>query len=132
MRTMKLLALAMGLVIASIGLVGMAAPSVLLEFGGLLQTLGALYAVAAVRVALGALLLGVAGASRMPRTLRVIGTVVIVAGLLTPFFGVERAQAMFTWWSSQGQFFMRTCAALAAAFGLFIAYAVSPPRQAVA
>lgn len=129
---MKLLTLGMGLVIAYIGLVGVAVPYVLLEFGRSLQTLGALYAVAAVRVALGALLLGVSGISRMPRTLRVIGTVVIVAGLLTPFFGVERAQAMFTWWSSQGQFFMRTCAALAAVFGLFIAYAVAPYRQAVA
>jgi hypothetical protein len=110
----------------------MAAPSVLLEFGRSLQTPSALYAVAVVRIAFGALLFWGASASRMPRMLRVIGTVIMVAGLLTPFFGVERAQAMLTWWSSHGQAFMRAWAALAVAFGLFIIYAVASPRRGAA
>ena len=129
MHQLKLLAMAVGAVIAAIGLVGMAVPSVLLEFGRSLQTPGALYAVAVVRVAVGALLFWVGSASRMPRMLRVIGTVVMVAGLLTPFFGVERAQAMLIWWSSHGRVFMRAWAALAVAFGLFIIYAVASPRR---
>ena len=94
MRTMKLLVMALGVLITAIGLVGVAAPSALLEIGRSLQTTGALYAVAVVRVAIGALLLSVASASRMPRTLRAVGTIIIVAGLVTPVIEVERAQAM--------------------------------------
>jgi hypothetical protein len=130
MRTLKLLALLLGVLIAAVGLVGMAAPSVLLEFGRSLQTAGALYAVAAVRIAFGVLLWSAASASRMPRTFRVIATIVIVAGLLTPFFGVERTQAMLTWWSSQGQLFMRASTSLAVILGVFIIYAFASPRRA--
>ncbi len=129
---MKLLATAMGILIAAIGVVGIAAPLVLLEFGRSLQTPSALYVVAAVRIIFGAVLLWVAGASRMPRTLRVIGIVIVVAGLLTLFFGVERSQAMLDWWSSQGLLFMRAWAGVAVIFGLFIVYAVTSPRRAAA
>ena len=124
---MKLLATAMGIVIAAVGVVGIAAPSVPLEFGRSLQTPSALYLVAAVRVIFGAVLLWVAAASRMPRTLRVIGIVIVVAGLLTLFFGVDRSQAMLGWWSRQGPLLMRAWAGVAVIFGLFIVYAVSSP-----
>ena len=122
----------MGILIAAIGVVGIAAPLVLLEFGRSLQTPSALYVVAAVRIIFGAVLLWVAGASRMPRTLRVIGIVIVVAGLLTLFFGVERSQAMLDWWSSQGLLFMRAWAGVAVILGLFIVYAVTSPRRAAA
>jgi hypothetical protein len=121
--------MALGAVIAAIGLVGVVAPSVLLEFGRSVQTTGALYAVAGARVAIGALLFQVSSVSRMPTTLRVIGTLLVVSGLLTPFFGIERAQAMLTWWSAQGQVFMRAWSALPVTFGLFVIYALAPPHR---
>jgi hypothetical protein len=132
MRTMKLLVMALGVLITAIGLVGVAAPSALLEIGRSLQTTGALYAVAVVRVAIGALLLSVASASRMPRTLRAVGTIIIVAGLVTPVIEVERAQAMLNWWSNQGQLLMRASAGIAVALGLFIVYVVTTRRRAAA
>jgi hypothetical protein len=52
-----LLTTALGAAITGIGFLGIAAPWLLLEVGRSLQTLGALYVVAAVRVAFGALLL---------------------------------------------------------------------------
>jgi hypothetical protein len=125
----RLLAMALGAVISAIGLVGVLTPSVLLEFGRSVQTTGALNAVAAVRIAIGALLFWVSSVSRMRTTLRVIGTLIMVSGLLTPFFGVERAQAMLTWWSAQGQVFMRAWSALPVAFGLLVIYALAPPRR---
>ncbi len=126
---MKLLAIVMGAMIAVIGVVGIAAPSVLLEFGRSLQSPSALYVVAAVRVVFGATLLWVASASRMPRILRIVGTIIIVSGLFTPLVGVERAQAMLNWWSSQGLLFMRAWAGVALLFGLFIVYVVASPRR---
>ena len=132
MRSLRLLTIALGAVIAVIGLIGLATPSMLLEFGRSLQTPAALYVVAAVRVAFGALLLWVASTSRLPTLLRVVGAIIVVVGLLTPFIGVERTQAMLTAWSSLGPVFMRTAPGLAVLFGLFIIYAVSPRRRPAA
>jgi hypothetical protein len=132
MKLANVLATFMGALIAAIGIVGIAVPSVLLEFGQSLQTPGALYVVVAVRIIFGAVLIWVASASRMPRTLRVLGVIIIVAALLTPLFGVERAQAMLSWFSSQGSLFMRVWAGIPVIFGVFIVYAVNPPRRAAA
>ena len=132
MRIAKLLAIVLGLAIAAIGVFGVAAPSALLEFGRLLQTTDALYLVATVRVMFGAVLLWVAPSSRTPKVLRVLGILIIIAGIVTPIFGIERSGAMFEWWSSQGALFTRAWAILAVAFGLFIAYAVLSPRRSAA
>ncbi len=132
MHHLKPLTIALGAVITAIGFLGVVAPSLLLEFGRSLQTVGSLYAVAAVRVALGLLLFCVASVSRMPKVLRVLGGAIVLAGLFTPFFGVERTQAMLTWWSGQGQVFMRASASVAVVVGLFIIYAVTSSRRAAA
>jgi hypothetical protein len=120
------LAMALGFVIAAIGVLGIAAPSALLEFGRSLQSASALYVLAALRVALGTILVWAAPDSRTPRTLRIFGVLIIVAGVATPFIGVERSRAIFDWWSTQGTFFTRTWPATAVIFGLFVAYAALP------
>ena len=129
MRALNPIAIALGALFAAMGLVGVAAPLALLEVGRSLQTPGALYAVASLRIAFGAVLLYVASVSRMPKTLRFIGTVVLIAGLLTPLFGVERVQAVLTWWTGQGRLFMRASASLAVIFGVFIIYVLVSPRR---
>lgn len=131
MRTAPVVVIALGAVIAAAGLTGMAAPSILLEVGRSLQTPGALYLVAAIRIALGALLFWAAPASRLPRTLRVIGALVVLAGLITPLLGVERVQAVLTWWSQQGQLFMRATPGVAVVIGGFLIYAFAPTRRHV-
>jgi len=83
------------------------------------------------RVTFGAILLWVAPVSRTPRILRVLGVSIIIAGVLTPFFGVERSRAMLEWWSAQGSFFTRAWAIVAVVFGLFIVYAVTSPRRSM-
>ena len=105
---------------------------VLLDFGRLLQTTNALYMVAAVRVMFGVILLWVAPVSRTPKILRVLGVLIIVAGLFTPSFGVERSRAMLDWWSTQDLLFTRALAIVAVVFGLFIVYAVTSPRRSPA
>ena len=129
---MRLIASAMALIIAAVGVLGLASPSALLELVRPLLTPGALYIVAAIRVVFGLLLLLVASASRMPRTVRVLGIIIVVAGVLTPFFGVERSQAVFDWWSAQPSSFMRTWAGLAVVFGCFVIYALRPRGPAAA
>ena len=124
--------MAIGLIIGAIGLVGVVAPSLLLEAGQSLLTPTGLYIVAALRIAIGLVLVRVAPDSRTPKILRIVGVLIIIAGVLTPFFGVERSRAIFDWWSSQGLMFMRLGAGVAVAFGLFIVYAVTLPRRTAA
>jgi hypothetical protein len=65
----------------------------------------------------------------MPRTLRVLGIVIIVAGLTTPLFGVERSIAMFNWLSAQAPALVRVMATFAIAFGTLVVYATLPRRR---
>lgn len=128
----RIIATIMGALIAALGVAGMAVPAVLLEFAQSLQTPGALYVVAAIRVLFGALLVWVASASRTPRTLRVIGVVIVIGGLLTPLLGIERFQAMLDWFSSQGPLFTRAWASVAVIFGLFVVYVINSSSRPAA
>jgi hypothetical protein len=123
---------AIGLSIGAIGLVGVVAPSIILDIGRSLLTPAALYAVAALRIGIGAVLVRVASASRLPTVLRIVGIVIIIAGVLTLFLGVERSRAILDWWANQGSAFMRFCLIGPMAVGLFIVYALTSPRRTAA
>lgn len=127
---MRWFAIAFGLFIAAIGVVGLVDPALLLDVTTFTRTSIGLYIVAALRVAFGLILIGAAGTSRMPRTVRILGAFIVLAGIVTPFIGVEGARAIVAWWSAQGVGFMRTWAVFALVFGLFIIYAVTPRRPA--
>ena len=116
----------------AIGLVGVVAPSIILEFGRSLLTPAALYAVAALRVGTGVVLVLVASTSRLPAVLRIVGIVIIIAGVLTLFLSVEHSRAILDWWSNQGSSFMRFCLVGPIAVGLFIVYALTSPRHTAA
>ena len=96
-------------------------------------TPGAFYVIAAVRVTLGLVLISVASASRAPRTLRVLGYLILLAGMataLTGFAGIERARIMIEWWLKQGSGVIRLTGALVLALGGFITFACAPIRRA--
>jgi len=128
--TVVLLALLIGLFIVATGMCGVAAPHGLLTAVRFVLTPRGLYLVAAVRVVFGVILVLVAPSSRAPRVLRLLGLIMLVAGLTTPFFGLDRARAMLDWWSARGPAFMRVWAGLAVALGVFVVYAVAPRRPA--
>jgi len=114
----------------AIGMVGVAAPHGLLAVVRSILTPRGLYLVAAVRIVFGVILVLVAPSSRAPRVLRLLGLIMLVAGLTTPLFGVDRARAMLDWWSARGPGFMRLWAGLAVAVGAFVVYAVAPRGRA--
>jgi hypothetical protein len=128
---MTSMALLVGILIVVLGLVGAVTPEALVTIGQRSVTSAGLYVVAAVRVVIGLVLLGASSASRMPRTIRVIGIVVLVAGLTTPFLGVERARVIMNWMLAPGLVVMRLWALLAMAFGVFIIYAVGNTRDRI-
>jgi hypothetical protein len=123
---MAIVALVLSFLVAALGVVGLISPMRLLEIVRHFQSQVGLYAAAALRVVLGLALFLAAPASRAPKILRILGIIILVAGLFTPLFGVERIHRLMDWWSTQGAVFMRVWAALALAFGLLLAYAVAP------
>ena len=127
MKFLTLLTSLMALAIAAVGILGMVAPGLLLELARPLTTGTGLLGVAVVRVMFGVLLLLLAPASRVPGIIRVIGLVIVIAGILTPFFGI--AAGALTWISGQDLRLMRAVAILPFVFGLFIVYAINSPRS---
>lgn len=129
---MKLVAVALGFIFAAIGTTIIAAPSASLEFGRSILSPNVLYIAAAVRVFAGAALVWVAPVSRAPKTLRILGVLIVLAGVATPFVGVERSRTMLDWSLAQGPLFTRAWAGVAVVLGLFIVYAITTPRRSAA
>ena len=99
---MNILALLIALFcIGAIGLVGVATPTGLASAVRPLLAPVGFVVIALLRVSFGVVLVLAARVSRAPtRALRVLGSIMIVAGLLTPLFGVEQ-RAMLDWWTAQ-------------------------------
>ncbi len=127
---MILAALFLGAFIAAIGFIGVVAPQTLLAAVRPLVSPAGLWVAGAIRVVFGTVLVLVAASSRTPRALRLLGFLIVIAGLITPFVGADRARAMVDWWSGQGGLLIRGWAALAVVFGIFIVYGVAPHRPA--
>ena len=91
-----------------------------------------LYAAGAVRIAMGLVVILCAPASRAPKTLRALGAVMCMQGLVATLLGPNRARAVLEWETMHGTALLRVGAAVALAAGGFIAYAVSghrPPKS---
>jgi hypothetical protein len=123
---MTLVAVIICLLTAAFGALGIASPSRLLGVVRYFQTPMGLYFAAAIRVLLGVALLFAAPTSRAPGLIYIVGVVIIVIGVITLFFGLERFRRLLDWWSAQGTAFVRGWAVLALLFGLSLAYAIVP------
>lgn len=127
---MKRIALAIGIAVAVFGAIGVLSPDTLFAIGRRFASPGGLLVAAAIRVVFGAVLIFCAPASRAPLAIRVVGIVMLVAGVITPFFGVERARAILDWWSSQGALLTHVAPALVLGFGCLLTYLFAPRRGA--
>lgn len=87
-----------------------------------------LYAVGAVRIAMGLVVILCASPSRAPKTLRLLGGVMCVQGVSAMILGPDRARAVLEWETMQGNAILRVGAAVAVATGVFLAFAVSGHR----
>ena len=131
MRVLKIIATLLSLAIVCLGALGVVAPEVLLRVAGSLLAPPQLYTVAAVRVVFGALLILVARASRAPTALRIFGGLIVVAGLFTPFFGVERFGELIAWLSERLSL-LRGFALVPVLVGLLLIYAINSNREVAA
>ena len=114
----------------SVGIVALCLPDWLMSVRrNYLATPVGFYAVGVFYVAIGLVLILFAPDSRMPKTLRALGTVTCLRGIAAPLFGtVERALALLEWETKQGPDFLRAGAVVALATGGLVAYAVIASR----
>jgi uncharacterized membrane protein HdeD (DUF308 family) len=117
---MKAIALVIAALMVLLGLTGVFWPEGLMQLATASFTRSGLYLVAAVRVILGALLFFAARATRTPKTVRVIGLILLVAGIATVFISVERAQLMKDWWIERGPDTLRIVACFPLVAGMII------------
>jgi hypothetical protein len=122
---MATVAILLSAALAGMGAVGIVSPARLLEIARRFQTPSGIYAATGVRLVLGLALFLAAPGSRAPAVLEVLGIVIMVAGLITPMFGLERFRRILDWWSAQGPGFLRAWAACVMAFGLYLIYALA-------
>jgi hypothetical protein len=128
---LRLLGLATGAVVILASAISLAAPDLRLSLERSMMTPAGLYAITAVRIVVGLTLVLAAPASRAPRLVRALGVMVMIAGLSTPWFGVDRARAVLDWVATAGPLPMRLDAAVGMALGGFLVYVFrTPPRRA--
>jgi hypothetical protein len=126
---MRLLGLVIGVLVILASAISFATPELRLSLERSVMTPAGLYAIAAMRIAIGLVLVLAAPASRAPRTLRVLGLIVIIAGLSTPWFGVARARAVLDWLTSAGPLLIRLDAGVGMALGGLLVYACRTPTR---
>jgi hypothetical protein len=128
MTLIRLLGFLVALFMIILGVIGLIAPLSLLSTARFTTTSTGLYAAAAVRLAIGLILVAAGSDSRFPKTLRLLGALAIIGGVATLVLGSERAIAIANWASTYGTTIIRGFGVFALAVGGFIAYAVSGQR----
>jgi len=88
-----------------------------------------LYTAAAVRIAMGLVVILSASTSRAPKTLRVLGVVMCLQGLAATLMGPDHARAVMEWETMQGTALLRVGAAVALVAGGFMVFAVTGRRR---
>ena len=122
---MRVLARFVGVAAIVLGAVGIAAPQAFLAAVRSVHGVATIGVIAAIRVLCGLVLVRAASASRAPRSLRLLGFLAVLAGLVTPFFGEESIHRLLDW-STRWPSSMRVWGIVAAAGGAFIVYALLP------
>jgi hypothetical protein len=126
---MRIAALLVALFTIVIGIGGIISPDSGTEIRRLyFATPVRLYAAAAVRIAMGLVVIRSATNSRAPKTLRALGALMCAQGLSATLLGPEHARTVLEWEARQGPALLRAGAAVALAAGGFMAFAVTGQR----
>jgi hypothetical protein len=118
-----LLVALLGLVIAGAGVMGVLRPRSLVEWVELFATPDRLYLAAGIRVGFGIILIGAAASCRAPDLVRLLGVTAVIAGVATPFVGVERVRRVIAWWTERSDGFIRAYSSVPILLGLFLLWA---------
>jgi hypothetical protein len=126
---MRIAALLVALFTIVIGIGGLISPESGTEIRRLyFATPVRLYTAAAVRIAMGLVVILSATDSRAPKTLRALGALMCMQGLSATLLGPEHARTVLEFEARQGPALLRVGAAVALAAGGFMAFALAGHR----
>src|SRR5687768_18566038 len=117
---MKWIATVLASIVAAFGAIGLFWPEGLLVVGRELSTPNGIYVAAGLRILFGMSLLFSARESRAPHALRLIGVLVLIAGIATPVFGSTRAIQLLDSMSHRDELWLRFAVAIPTAIALSI------------
>lgn len=126
---MRYLAWLVALLFAVIGLAGLIAPDWVMSLRWIAASQSGLLAIAVLRSAIGIVLIMAAPRSRAPKTLQTFGALLLLAGMVTPLFGVTRSKAVLDWEAAQGPMLVRAWALLVIVLGGALAFTMRPVRS---
>lgn len=128
---MKFISLVFGSLLAGLGLYGLAVPSTFLSMAEYFKAAPGqpLYVASALRIAIGAVLIGTARRSRLPKAMYLFGGFIALVGLITAFAGNESAGKLSELGATYGSTMLRLWAVIAFAIGAVIVYATVPWKQ---
>jgi len=118
---MKTIVLLLATLLVFFGLTGVFWPEGLMDLAKYSFTKNGAYVIAAIRILLGTFLFTCAGATRTPKTVRVIGFLIFAVGVVGVLISHEPAQRLSEWWVAKGADAFRIAACLPLAVGVFIA-----------
>jgi hypothetical protein len=124
-KNMIILALIISLMFTGVGLMAIYSPHKLIKFARNFETPNGRWIATVVRVGFGGLLIYIAPTATLPTFLRVVGSIILTVGLITPFISLGRVSYAIDWWEKQGTIFTKTWAVVAYTLGLFLVYAIS-------
>lgn len=125
------LAMLVGIVIATLGVVGLISPDTYVRLGLFWETPPGLYIVAAIQLIIGLVLIRAAPISRSPLALGALGVIALIEAVFVPLLGHGRIHAVAHWWEHQSPSFLRLWGLLELAIGVLIICAVAPRRRAL-
>ena len=128
-RVVAFLALLAGLLLTGLGILGLVSPPDFTALVADVQKRSNIYVLAAVRVAIGVILLLAAPASRTPFLLGTVGVLIALAGVISPFMALPLRQSVQRWMAGGSNIPMQVWAGVALALGAFITYATAPRRK---
>ena len=108
---------------------GMVNPEAIFDLIDLILTPGGLIVVGALRIVFGVALIVAADASRAPVTMRVLGVITFIAGIITPFFNIAFFREVLGWWSGLDVAYIRIGLVLTLIIWSLILYALTPRRR---
>jgi hypothetical protein len=128
-QTSRQLTIAVTGILVAIGVAIALAPDAVIALSRKLVSPIGIYVAAAVRCAIGLALLLIARGSRAPAVLRTFGVVLVLAGIVFQFLGVESSKARVEW-EANHLVFLRL-EGLLFIWGGFVIYKLAKPPEAV-
>ena len=116
----KTILLLIAVLLIAIGLTGVLWPSALMDLVKWTFSPKGLYPAAGIRIVFGLVMLIAAGATATPNIVRVIGAIILVAGIATACLSADTAERLSSWWLENGEDRIRMTACIPLAVGLFL------------